>query len=264
MNWTFTFVFSDFPNHLLNAFWDHFFMDFYQSGRILSHSAVFMLLCVLLHHFFSVFCSYVNHLNMPFASSWHNVVLLELSTLFVKLRLIFVSFSHFPLIFALYLSLFSLIISSTQRFEPIPPLRETPERSFIIWNTAKNWSPWVSSPRCPAQRFTFWIKRSIPPPYGKTCSPRLKKRSFPGSSAIFFTQKKAPEPRCSYFMTYIVPPAAANGSILRMLSQRITPSTHSIFSAAAVPTSRRSRTRTFYTYSSSSPSSSRSSDVQPT
>ena len=42
------------------------------------------------------------------------------------------------------------------------------------------------------------------------------------------------------------------------------PSTHSIFSAAAVPTSRRSRTRTFYTYSSSSPSSSRSSDVQPT
>lgn len=55
INWTFTFVFSDFPNHLLNAFWDHFFMDFYQSGRILSHSAVFMLLCVLLHHFFSVF-----------------------------------------------------------------------------------------------------------------------------------------------------------------------------------------------------------------
>ena len=39
---------------------------------------------------------------------------------------------------------------------------------------------------------------------------------------------------------------------------------HSIFSAAAVPTSRRSRTQTFYTYSSSSPSSSRSSDVQPT
>ena len=34
--------------------------------------------------------------------------------------------------------------------------------------------------------------------------------------------------------------------------------------AAAVPTSRRSRTQTFYTYSSSSPSSSRSSDVQPT
>ena len=24
MNWTFTFVFSDFPNHLLNAFWGHF------------------------------------------------------------------------------------------------------------------------------------------------------------------------------------------------------------------------------------------------
>lgn len=46
---------------------------------------------------------------------------------------------------------------------------------------------------------------------------------------IFYT-KKAPEPRCSYFMTYIVPPAAANGSILRILSQRITPSTHSIFS----------------------------------
>ena len=101
MNWSFTFVFSDFPNHLLNAFWDHFFMDFYQSGRILSHSAVFMLLCVLLHHFFSVFCSYVNHLNMPFASSWHNVVLLELSTLFVKLRLIFVSFSHFSLNFCI-------------------------------------------------------------------------------------------------------------------------------------------------------------------
>ena len=39
---------------------------------------------------------------------------------------------------------------------------------------------------------------------------------------------------------------------------------YSISSAAAVPTSRRSRTRTFYTYSSSSPSSSRSSDVQPT
>ena len=76
--------------------------------------------------------------------------------------------------------------------------------------------------------------------------------------------KKAPEPRCSYFMTYIVPPAAANGSILRILSPRITPSTHSISSAAAVPTSRRSRTQTFYTYSSSSPSSSRSSDVQPT
>ena len=62
----------------------------------------------------------------------------------------------------------------------------------------------------------------------------------------------------------IVPPAAANGSILRMLLPRITPSTHSISSAAAVPTSRRSRTRTFYTYSSSSPSSNRSSDVQPT
>lgn len=31
-----------------------------------------------------------------------------------------------------------------------------------------------------------------------------------------------------------------------------------------LPTSRRSRTQTFYTYSSSSPSSSRSSDVQPT
>lgn len=55
MNWTFTFVFSDFPNHLLNAFWGHFFRNFCQSGRILSHSAVFMLLCVLLHHFFSVF-----------------------------------------------------------------------------------------------------------------------------------------------------------------------------------------------------------------
>lgn len=51
MNWTFTFVFSDFPNHLLNAFWGHFFRDFCQSGRILSHSAVFTLLCVLLHHF---------------------------------------------------------------------------------------------------------------------------------------------------------------------------------------------------------------------
>ena len=264
MNWTFTFVFSDFPNHLLNAFWDHFFMDFYQSGRILSHSAVFMLLCVLLHHFFSVFCSYVNYLNMPFASSWHNVVLLELSTLFVKLRLIFVSFSHFSLNFCIVSFPFFAYnkLNTTFRTDSSPP--GDPERSFIIWNTAKNWSPWVSSPRCPAQRFTFWIKRSIPPPYGKTCSPRLKKRSFPGSSAIFFTQKKAPEPRCSYFMTYIVPPAAANGSILRILSPRITPSTHSIFSAAAVPTSRRSRTRTFYTYSSSSPSSNRSSDVQPT
>ena len=187
MNWTFTFVFSDFPNHLLNAFWDHFFMDFYLSGRILSHSAVFMLLCVLLHHFFSVFCSYVNYLNMPFASSWHNVVLLNCLRFLLNCALFSSLFLIFPLIFALYLSLFSLIISSTQRFEPIPPLRETPERSFIIWNTAKNWSPWVSSPRCPAQRFTFWIKRSIPPPYGKTCSPRLKKRSFPGSSAIFFT-----------------------------------------------------------------------------
>ena len=51
MNWTFAFVFSDFPNHLLNAFWGHFFRDFCQSGRILSHSAVFTLLCVLLHHF---------------------------------------------------------------------------------------------------------------------------------------------------------------------------------------------------------------------
>lgn len=38
---------------------------------------------------------------MPFASSWHNVVLLELSTLFVKLRLIFVSFSHFSLNFCI-------------------------------------------------------------------------------------------------------------------------------------------------------------------
>ena len=165
-------------------------MDFYQSGRILSHSAVFMLLCVLLHHFFSVFCSYVNHLNMPFASSWHNVVLLELSTLFVKLRLIFVSFSHFSLNFCIVSFPFFAYNKLNTTFRTDSSLRETPERSFIIWNTAKNWSPWVSSPRCPAQRFTFWIKRSIPPPYGKTCSPRLKKRSFPGSSAIFFTQKK--------------------------------------------------------------------------
>ena len=38
---------------------------------------------------------------MPFASSWHNVVLLELSTLFAELRLIFVSFSHFSLNFCI-------------------------------------------------------------------------------------------------------------------------------------------------------------------
>ncbi len=72
-----------------------------------------------------------------------------------------------------------------------------------------------------------------------------EKESFSWQFGDIFYTKKAPEPRCSYFMTYIVPPAAANGSILRMLSPRITPSTHSIFSAAAVPTSRRSRTRTF-------------------
>lgn len=72
-----------------------------------------------------------------------------------------------------------------------------------------------------------------------------EKEIFSWQFGDIFTQKKAPEPRCSYFMTYIVPPAAANGSILMMLSPRITPSTHSISSAAAVPTSRRSRTRTF-------------------
>ena len=101
INWTFTFVFSDFPNHLLNAFWGHFFRDFCQSGRILSHSAVFMLLYVLLHRFFLCFCSYVNRLNIPFVISWHNVVHSELSALFVKLRLIFVSFSPFSLNFCI-------------------------------------------------------------------------------------------------------------------------------------------------------------------
>ena len=141
MNWTFTFVFSDFPNHLLNAFWGHFFGDFCQSGRILSHSAVFMLLCVLLHHFFSVFCSYVNHLNMPFASSWHNVVLLELSTLFAELRLIFVSFSHFSLNFCIVSFPFFAYNKLNTTFRTNFSPWGAPERSFIIlWNTAKNWS----------------------------------------------------------------------------------------------------------------------------
>lgn len=141
MNWTFTFVFSDFPNHLLNEFLDHFFRDFCQSGRILSHSAVFMLLCVLLHHFFSVFCSYVNHLNMPFASSWHNVVLLELSMLFAELRLIFVSFSHFSLNFCIVSFPFFAYNKLNTTFRTNFSPWGAPERSFIIlWNTAKNWS----------------------------------------------------------------------------------------------------------------------------
>ena len=264
MNWTFTFVFSDFPNHLLNAFWDHFFMDFYQSGRVLSHSAVFMLLCVLLHHFFSVFCSYVNHLNMPFASSWHNVVLLELSTLFVKLRLIFVSFSHFSLNFCIVSFPFFAYnkLNTTFRTDSSPP--GDPWKEFYHMKHSKKLVTLSVLTTMSGAAIYFLNKTLDTAAVRKNLLASAEKEIFSWQFGdIFYTKKGTGTPMLLLHDLHL-PPAAANGSILRILSPRITPSTHSISSAAAVPTSRRSRTRTFYTYSSSSPSSNRSSDVQPT
>lgn len=59
MNWTFTFVFSDFPNHLLNAFWGHFFRNFCQLEGfypIVPFSCFYVYYCIIFSLFFLQLC----------------------------------------------------------------------------------------------------------------------------------------------------------------------------------------------------------------
>lgn len=93
------------------------------------------------YRFSFVFYSYVNRIKTLFSFSWHNIVYSKLFILFVKLRLVFVSFSSFSLNFCIVSFPFFAYNKLNTTFRTNFSPWGAPERSFIIlWNTAKDWS----------------------------------------------------------------------------------------------------------------------------